>query len=254
MRKPFGAALLAALLVGLGPPAAQAGFNVTPIRVDLDRGATGGAITVANDGDETLGFQVNAMAWSQDADGNDAYEDTQDLVFFPKLLNVEPNASRVVRVGFKVPAATAEKTYRLFIEQLPPPRKDGPGEGKNTAQVSVLIRFGVPVFLHPLERRPAGEAAELGIVGGKAFVLIRNTGNGTFRIQKITFRGFDGAGKEVLTKEMDGWYLMHGATRRYGAEIPAEVCPSISRLTVSAKTDQVELQGSVEIKPGQCPH
>ena len=51
-------------------------FRVTPIRLELDRGAKSGAITVINEGTETMNFQVSVSEWTQDDKGKDVYADT----------------------------------------------------------------------------------------------------------------------------------------------------------------------------------
>ena len=82
--------------------AAYAGhFGVSPIRLDLDKGTRTGVIAVSNDGDKPLDFQARAMLWTQDAAGQDRYEDTQALVYFPRQF--QRPAARKARGAHRLP-------------------------------------------------------------------------------------------------------------------------------------------------------
>ena len=107
-------ALAAAFSAGAG------NFGVSPIRVELDRSTKSALVTVSNDDTKPLAFQVRALEWSQEPNGADRYTETTDLVYFPQQFKVAPNENRVVRVGYKVPATQAEKTYRLLAPRVPP--------------------------------------------------------------------------------------------------------------------------------------
>ena len=92
-------------------------FRVTPIRLDFDRGTKTGVVTIVNEGGEKLNAQMRAFEWSQTADGKDEYTETNDIIFFPRMMSLEKNEEKILRAGIKMPATTKEKTYRLFIEE-----------------------------------------------------------------------------------------------------------------------------------------
>ncbi len=126
-------------------------WRVSPIRLELDRKVKSGVLSVINEGGEKLLVQIRAFEWTQDEEGKDQYAETADLVFFPKIMTLEKGEERMIRTGIRVPAAGREKTYRLFIEEIPEPRKGG--EGTN---VTVAIRFGVPIFVKPIKDENKG--------------------------------------------------------------------------------------------------
>jgi fimbrial chaperone protein len=242
MNRPILA--LAACLLSL---AAHAGdFGVSPIRVDLDRGTKSALITIANDDSRPLAFQVRAMEWTQDDAGSDRYADSADLVYFPRQLKVPPKESRVVRVGYKVPAVQAEKAYRLFIEELADPDARPSQTG-----VAITLRFGVPVFLRPAEPRLAGEVA-LSAEAGTARALVRNTGNAHFRIASVRYTGLDAAGKTVFEQALDGWYLLTGAARPYVFKLPPEQCALARTLRAEAVAEGLSLRAEHALGPGHC--
>lgn len=228
-------------------PAFSAEWHVTPIRLDLGREARSGVITVVNDRPEKLRVQMSAKEWVQDAEGKDRYEDTADLLFFPKIIAFEKAEERIIRAGIRVPAAAREKTYRLFIEEIPEPRK---AEG---ASVAIAVRFGVPVFVAPLKPEPSGTLDNVTVAGGRAAATVRNTGNVHFVVRAVVVKGLDAGGKELFAKEIAGWYLLAGASRVYAADIPAEACRAVRKVTVEARTDRMTLAGTVDADPAACP-
>ena len=76
-------------------------FSVNPIRLELGAIAKSGVIGVRNEGKTKLSFQLQSMEWTQDATGKDLYADSSDLVFFPKIMSVEPGEEGLIRVGTK---------------------------------------------------------------------------------------------------------------------------------------------------------
>jgi len=239
-------ALAAALALGVWLPAANAiSFGVSPIRLDLDRSARTGSVTVTNDDPQKpLRVQMQALSWQQDDDGKDRYAPSEELTYLPRIMTVPPTESRLLRAGIRVPAAEREKAYRLFIEEVPEPRSEG-GAG---AQVAVKVRFGVPVFVKPLKEEPSGAIELFELAKGLLQVKVRNTGNVHFIIQSIQFR----AAGDAFTKDVPGWYLLAGAARLHGTAIPADVCEKLRTIEATVKTDRLELTRRLEIDPARC--
>ena len=238
-------AFLAACLAAAGACAGD--FGVSPIRVELDRGTKSALVTVSNEDQRPLAFQVRALAWTQDAAGADRYADTADLVYFPQQLRIAPGESRVVRIGYKTPPGTAEKTYRLFIEEL----ADTAGRGANATGVAITLRFGVPVFLRPPGARAAGEIVPQA-QAGEARALVRNTGNVHVRLASVRFTGLGEAGDTVFEHAVDGWYLLAGAERLYRHALPPELCARTRTLRVEAASEQLNLRAARALGAGEC--
>lgn len=222
-------------------------WRVSPIRLDLGREAKSGVITVINEKAEKLQVQMKAFEWTQDAEGKDIYTDTDDLIFFPKIIVFEKNEERIVRAGIKVPAVAREKTYRLFIEEIPEPKK---AEGVN---VALAIRFGVPIFVRPLKEEAKGEISKIEMSKGALNVLIRNTGNLHLIISTVTIKGTDAKGEEIFSRDLAGWYLLSGASRLYTTLLSQDVCKDIARFSIEVKTDKFVLNGSRDADKTMCP-
>lgn len=238
--RQFGALLVA--LAALSPASAGQ-FGVSPIRVDLDRNAKSGAITVSNDEDaESLRVQMRLFEWTQDAEGKDVYRESQDLVYFPRLMILEKGQQKLVRVGLRTPATTQEKTYRLFVEELPSP----PGAATGN-RVAIAVRFGVPVYLKPAKEDQRGEIVKMTVANGVLHVGVRNSGNTHFTIKTVTAT----SGK-AFSRELAGWYLLAGVTRDHAIELPAADCARLGKLDVTVATDQMELHGTLAVDASMC--
>lgn len=239
---------LCALLLA-ATPALSGEFAVNPVRLELGAGARSGALEVRNEGDHPLGFQVQAKEWTQDAQGKDQYLDTADLVFFPRVMTVEPRQERVVRVGIRRPVAAVEKTYRLFIEELPGNVRAREGTG---AQINVLIRFGAPIFVAPLQPQDGLQLSELTLNQGELTVSATNTGNRHQVIQGIHVKGTDAAGREVHGISLADRYLLAGATKTYRTAIPPDRCRRLATIAVEIKSDRRTAGQQLQVSPAMC--
>ena len=108
------------VLVALARVTEAAEFTINPLQVYLERTNRASEIIVRNDDSAPLRMQVQAMSWRQDANGQDQYEAADDLLYFPRAMEIAPGDSRVIRVGVKAAPVTREDAYRVFIEELPP--------------------------------------------------------------------------------------------------------------------------------------
>ncbi len=244
----FCLAAMAYFLVFLAPAALAGNFYVFPTRLDFGPQASTGAITVSNKVNEPLNIQVGAVKWTEDASGKDVYSDTKDVIFFPKVASLNGNEQRLVRAGVQLPPSAIERTYRLFIGEIPQPKKPG------QTQISVAIRFGIPVFVAPAKENPAGAIGSLEISKGNLNILAKNTGNVHFILKTLQVRGTDPKGHVKFSKDIPGWYLLAGASRLYTTPITKVQCLGLSRIEVKAVTDRPDLNfsGSLEMKKEMC--
>lgn len=218
-------------------------FSVTPIRAELTPSALSETITVLNHSDARLRVSVKLLEWTQDANGQDVYKESTDLVYFPRQMEVEGGAKRLVRVGAKATGGSGtERAYRLFIEEEPAPAAVG-----SPAAVTFYFRFGVPVFVPPANPKPQAEVGEPTLAGGRISVSLRNTGNQHFRLNKLTVT--DGAG---FSREIAGWYTLAGSSRTYSTEIPPDACRRAKTLYVKAEGEVVNFERKLDVDPARC--
>lgn len=234
-------------LLLLAPLDARGGeWRVSPIRLELGQDAKSGVITVYNEADELLQVQMKAYEWTQDGEGKDRYAETGDLIFFPRIMVFGKKENRILRVGIKMPAAKKEKSYRLFIEEIPGPRKT---DGVN---IAVAIRFGVPVFVKPPKEEIRGEIGKLAMTEGVLSIPVRNAGNAHFVIRSIVVAGENGKGEKVFSRDIGGWYLLEGALRVHATEVPKDVCGGLARITAIVSAETFSLAGELSPDNTMC--
>src|SRR5579872_4601426 len=70
-------------------------FTVTPVRVTF-QGPSSTLLTLKNESDQPLRFQITSFAWSQSPQGEMQLTPTDDIVYFPALLSLNPGEERKV--------------------------------------------------------------------------------------------------------------------------------------------------------------
>jgi fimbrial chaperone protein len=243
-RRPRPAALPALALVALlaAVPAAAGSFQVSPVRVDLKNGATSAALVVRNEGSDPVVVQTSLVAWAQ-ADGADSYTPTQDALATPPIATIPPGGEQILRVGLRRGAdPTLERTYRLYVQEVPPPPQAG------FQGLQVALRMSVPVFVDPLatvERRFEWSAARL--PDGRLRVTLANRGNVHLQITDFSLRA--SAEAPPLAGEAQLAYVLAGQTRSWTLPVTGPPLAPAAVLLLNAYTDAGELSASVKVLP-----
>jgi fimbrial chaperone protein len=192
-----------ALLVSVFPSSAEAGaLSISPVRIMLASGTTSGLMTVRNESPDPVRLQLSLHTWLENPDGNMQLAPTEDLVVFPGLLQLKPNESRKVRIGLPVQQDIAvEKTYRLFLEELP-------GSSK------------LDQNLQPREPKP-GWAPAVSHLDDKGFRLhLKNTGNVHLILQEATVRGLGPKDQTIFDQKLTSGYLLANSIRTHVINVP----------------------------------
>lgn len=245
--------LLPALIVaGLFAPlhAAAGEYAVSPLRIELDREARSSVVTLTNSGNDRMDFQISVMEWAQDADGRERYTPSNEIVFFPKILSLQPGESRVVRVGVQAIPVATERTFRLFIEPLQIQPKEALQPGAN---IAVNLRFALPVFVKPPQRVAAGDIEEVMLQKGVLKLVVRNTGNEHLRMEDgLAVTGRDAAGAEVFTDRIESRYVLAGMSRPIAFTLPKGVCARLATLEITARAEQLALGRTLDVNRSSC--
>jgi len=208
--------------------AAASPFQVTPMRLELESGSNIGSVTVFNSGDKPLDVQVKAKAWSQDQQtGNDVLEPTKELIFFPKIFKIPAHGSQNVRVGYRGEVAGHERSYRLFIRELPVKKL-----GLSGAQF--VLQISMPVFIYPKgsEKPRTPDMRGLQVHDGQLMLEAVNESPRYYSLNKIELLGKH-AGDDVLHDEKAGWYVLSGATRLFPLGITQSQCLNMDSLQLT---------------------
>lgn len=233
----------------------MAGYlTVVPIKVFLESEKKTATLRVTNNGEEKLPIQVRAVTWSQDEEGRDKFSPTEKIVFFPKIFSLEAGQKKIVRIGYQGKWPADEKTYRLFLEELPVSK---PGE----MAMKMVVKMGIPVFISPLKKVEKIEIEKVAIEevrpakgrGQKAedrrnlVVRVRNKGNVHISVKKIQATGLDESGKEIFSKEVAGWYVLPGVSGPFAVGISPEDCQQSKVIKVRVETEASSLKAELKM-------
>lgn len=228
--------LLVATGLALAPAlvADAATFRVTPIRVDLSRTSRSALLTLMNDSNEEIRFQISGFEWTQSPTGELKLSPSAEVIFFPTLVTLKGGEERKVRVGITAAPGAVEKTYRVFFEEIPGLQKQ---EARQGSQVRILTKMGIPIFVEPTDVKAQGEIRNAAIDHGKLRFDVANGGTVHYMLQKVHVTGKDSAGKTLFDQDRDGWYVLAGSFRSYDIEVPPAVCSSLKSIHIEAQTD-----------------
>lgn len=238
--------LFAALLL-LVPLQALAGdWRVVPIRLFLNQKSRSDSVRLINSGTTPLTLQVNAATWSQSAQGEDQYQPTDELIFFPRLLTIPPGEERILRAGFKLPPAERERTYRLFIQEIPEPQPAG------NSSVQIAVRFGLPVFIAPQQPKHAARIDDFSLTAGTVALLISNQGNRHVLPGSVVLTGLSADGNALYSHSLKPWYILSGNSRSYSQPLSADECRKTASLRLEFTAEDLHLVRDLQPGPGAC--
>jgi len=221
-------------------------FSINPVRIFFDSSKKTDVVTIKNESQGKVALQLSSVAWTQDEKEDNVYSSTDDILFFPKLLELAPEEEKIVRIGIKVPHEEAEKTYRLFFEEIPD------NSQTDTTAVKIIMKVGVPIFISPLKANASGVIHTFDMTGSALSVGIRNEGNIHFIIKSMQIAGKDVSGKELYTAERAGGYLHHGKSKSFTFDIPQDMCRGIKTLSLHIETDRFEMGKQIDIVREMC--
>lgn len=243
-------ALLVFLLAVAGGPGVgrAADFTVNPIQIFLGSQGQSAILTVQNTSSETLRFQLNVYAWSHDTTGQLRLSATNDIIFFPRLISLAPREQRIIRVGTTLPPGSVERTYRIFVEELPPLATQTMPPG----QIRVLARMGIPIFVEPRSARTELRLGGLAASAGRVVFELRNTGTRHVVPQEIRARGLGTGGKTVWMRSPEGWYILAGEHRAYEIPLGHDDCARTRAVVVDVKAGEQVLSERLDVPVLSC--
>jgi fimbrial chaperone protein len=210
------------------------GLTVIPISFEIAPGQMTAVLTVQNQTDRETDFQVRPYAWDQ-AGGADRLTPTDALVASPPLGRIPVGAKQVVRLVLRQPAQGQEASYRILLDQVPPPPEPG--------VVTFALRLSIPVFVEPPAREAAHVRWSLQSEGGAWYLVAVNSGtrHDVFHNMALTADG-----RAVALDEHISPYVLPGATRRWRI-VSSNFAPSREALRLTARADSgpVDLPVSV---------
>lgn len=235
-------ALLVFAAAALAGRSADAGtFQVSPVRIELGSGAPSGALTVRNDGQDSVVVQMSVLKWTQ-AGNADRYEPTIEALVTPPIATIPPGAEQLVRVGLRrAPDPRQEIAYRLYVQEVPPPPQPG------FSGLQMALRIGVPVFVAPLLPADRSLAWKARLADdGSLLVSVTNAGTANAQVQSLAVRAVEGP--RAWTADHALTYVLAGSERSWRlAPEGGAPAPTPAQVVVKALTDAGEVEVSVAI-------
>jgi fimbrial chaperone protein len=232
-----------------GGRAGAAAFSIDPTQIRLSARAPSALLTVRNESAAPVRLQISAFAWAQAASGEMQLGPTDDIVFFPALFTLAPGEARKVRVGTTAAFGSVERSYRLFVEELP--GEPGARPAGSTG-VQVLTRMGIPVFLQPDSPRAAASLGGLGIRDGAVSFRLQNTGTVHFVPDVVRLRGEDEDGTAVIDHAIRSWYVLAGGAREFQVTVEPPQCRRVRLLRVDVQVGDTVMRERLETPRGTC--
>ena len=219
-------------------------IGVSPVRVTLSDSQKIGSLSVRNDGAEPVTMQMEVLSWSQ-REGNAVFAATRELLANPPIFTIPAGSSQLVRVGLRrAPDAQRELTYRVILQELPPP----PNPDLTGARMT--LRISLPVFVSPeIEAKPVLLWQAVRTSQGALKISLSNNGNGHIQIKNFKLSLLDSAQPWVTLQSSD--YVLAGQSRDWivlaSPENPAP--PPGVTLQLFAQTDAGDIEAEVIIAP-----
>lgn len=232
--------LLAACL--LTPFSVMAGsLSVTPVRIELGSAQRSVALTVRNDGDQPTVVQAQLVAWSQ-ADGDDLYEPTTDILASPPIFTVAPGASQIVRVAIRrAPDASRERSYRILVTEVPgKPQPDFTG-------TQFALKISLPVFVDAsgVKTSPQVEWSGARTAKGELALTAVNTGAKHIQVQAVELTK---EGSDPDARFAGPWYILPGQRRTAIIKPSDGHAIAADRIRIKAETDAGPLAADVVLE------
>ena len=199
-----------------------------------------GVLTLQNlDADSQL-YQSNAKEWKR-INGKDVYDKTDDLIVTPASFKIDSGKQQIVRVGFKHCAqGTAEKTYRVFLQQIP----TFSSKKKKNVTIQMVFNFGIPLFLAPIQKMPQ-HSWSAGIVKNNLTLKLVNSGNAHLLVGRVQLVSQDG--KTTYDEPSVSGRLLSGQQTSWTVKIPDREKFS-KKVVLKSKIDGVEVTEYVDVK------
>lgn len=212
----------AALALIASPLAVQAAaLRISPIGLDITADERAGSMTLVNTAAEPVNLQLRLFKWDQQ-NGEDVLTPTSEMLVTPPATTIPAGASYTVRVARAgAGPVSAERSYRLFIDELPKPVDPNTvGQG-----VSMVLRTSLPIFV--VDSKAFAELSWK--VWQDADGLHAQVTNAGKRHAKITDLALQQAGGQQISfgPGLNG-YVLAGTSRRFDlAPAPGKQAPSL---------------------------
>ncbi len=224
-----------AALAAAASGARAQGLTVIPVTINMAPGQQAAVLTVENHEQSDASFQVRAFAWSE-RDGHQQLDPTTDVLASPPLGSIAASGVQVVRIVLRRAPKDREATYRILLDQIPPPAKAG--------SVNIVLRQSLPVFAQPQARVAAHLAWRVERDAGHTYLVATNDGTKHESVRDIVLTTAAGAPVKVEGRTLP--YVLAGSFKRWQIDF-APGAPAGAGLRLAARSDGGPIETNVPI-------
>ena len=221
-----------------------ANIGVNPVRVTLSENQKMGTLTVRNGGTEPMSMQLEVLNWSQE-EGNGVFTPTRELIVNPPIFTIPAGGSQLIRVGLRrAPDAQRELTYRIFLQELPPP------PSPDFQGAKMLMRVSLPVCVLPkVTAKPVLRWHAVRTSDGALKISLSNSGNAHIQIANFSL-SLPGSAQPWITQQTSNYVLIG---QSFDWILPANADYSIPKsgatIQLFAQTDAGDIEAEVLVLP-----
>lgn len=231
---PYSLAAIAVLSAALS--AKSQSLSVLPVNIQMAPGEQATALTVTNEGTGKTAVQIRVYKWNQEAD-NDELTATNEVVVSPPIASIAPGDSQLVRLILRHPAQGREATYRILLDQIPPPAELG--------VVHVVLRLSIPIFAQPAARAVADVQFHLEVEDRQMYLVADNHGLRHEAIRGIELQASDG--RKLKVESGASPYILAGTTRHWKIETSDSLPLPDGDLHLTAHSDAGAIEQQVRV-------
>jgi fimbrial chaperone protein len=202
---------------------AAQGLTVIPVSFEMTPGQMTAVLTVQNQTGAEVDFQVRPYAWDQPT-GDDRLTPTDALTVSPPLGRIPVGGQQIVRLVLRRPAQGQEASYRILLDQVPPPPRPG--------VINMALRLSIPVFAEPPTREAANVQWSIQSQGGAYYLVAVNRGGRHEAFREMALTSADG--RPIALEANVTPYVLPGATRRWRI-VTNNLAPSREALRLTAR-------------------
>jgi fimbrial chaperone protein len=222
-------------VVSMSPAARAQALSVLPVNVQMAPGEQAATVTVSNQGNSPTSIQIRAYKWNQDGD-KDELTASNDVVVSPPITTIGSGQSQVVRLILRQAPQDREATYRIILDQIPPPAEPG--------VVHVVLRMSIPIFAQPKARANSDLQFHVETKDGNTYLVGVNDGLRHESIRGIELKTSDG--RELKAANGDSPYILAGSTRHWRIDSPDAVPVANDTFQLTAHSDTGTIQQQVQ--------
>ncbi len=223
-------------------PGISAGtLQITPTRITLSQQDHTAVLTIRNQHTESRIMQLETVSWKQQ-DGEEVYAPTREILATPPIFTIPPGGTQIVRVGIRrQPSDVTELSYRLFLQEVPIATTA-------TNQVRIALRFGIPVFVTPVNKTAGLQLDWRIITTSQKILRVEAINQGNAHVQILSFMLTDPANKIVFATHRGMNYLLPGQRRSWSVNIDQAIPPG-AQLRLVGETDGGKIHVEAPLEP-----